>query len=443
MGIENEFNNDYFVYLDIGTPPQTQQCKVDMGSSDSFFISTGAASYSGQTTGMAWIGELPFNASESTTLYYYPQTFAALESFYFNVSGVFAADDITVQTKAGYGPIESENANGTARLTNMTFGLVENEGEFLRSCLIGLGLQGGELSIDTMENGKASPVYDNFPIAMKDNGLVNRVSYSVFLNQTIDGPSFVLFGGVDHSKYRGNLSTVPLVDYATDASLGRQFIGQPTDFQVVLSGISVSDGEKSIDVVQNARLPINVAFGTKTSTLPSAIGSQIARIFGMTLDNTEKILWMPCDREGYITLNFSGTDITIPLANFLEPQNTQMIGGYRACKVLLDTQDDPIWEIGDSFFRAAYVYVDLESFELSFAPGIYDSLEPIYEIAPASGNITNATHAPLYDYIGLNSTFNISTNNQTLYQVVNLSGAQKLNPCISVTLFALIAVLFV
>ncbi|PRT54667.1 Aspartic proteinase MKC7 [Wickerhamiella sorbophila] len=441
MAMEREGSTDYFIHLDLGSPPQRQYCKVDMGSSDSFFISGDGASTAAGGDTIVDPSEVPFNPNKSSTLFYYPATFS-FESFYFNVSGVFVADDISVQTQTSYSPAQGEVTNSSTQLTNMTFGLIEDEGYLLRSCLVGLGLQGGELSINSMENGNASPVYDNLPILMKKSGLVNRVSYSVYLSQDVDNPSFILFGGVDHSRYQGNLSTVPLVDYATDASLGQQFISQPTDFQVVLSGLTVSNGAKSIDVVQDARIPINVAFGTNTSMLPTSIGSQIARIFGMVYQNATKSYWMPCDRLGDLTFNFNGALITIPLENFVETQSSvKLEDGSQGCRVLMDTQEDPIWEIGNGFFGGAYVYVDLESFEVSFAPAIYGDLEPIYEIASAGGNITNATRAPLYDDAGLNNNFNISTNNQTFYSVVAFSSATKVGAYTPAALLAFIWIL--
>lgn len=427
-------NGFYYVSVNAGSPPQYLECFLDMSSSDSIFLANTAPVCSSQVSVGNGTAKSPcdytFNPHASSSIYYYPQGFPTFDSFYYNASGVFVADTMSIEFLGA-------SAQGV-KLNNMTFGLAEQNGKYLTSCMIGLGLQAGELSVTTLENGLASPVYNNVPMVIRDSGLTHRVSYSVYLSRTLSYDGFVLFGGVDHSKYSGNLSIVPLVDYATDTRLGKAIVGEPTDFQVALSGISIQSNGTTISVVSNARLPTSLAFGMPVTQLPTAIANQMAHILGMYFDTDAGIYWASCDRDAEIIFDLSGAEIRVPLKTFMVETGLQMSNGEPACAVLMTPQDDPLWVLGDPFLRAAYLYADLESFEMAIAQAIHsDSDEAQYEAAGPLGAITNATRAPFYAMSGLSSQFNISSGNHTFYPVVQLSRACLNTPTWSILLAGL------
>lgn len=52
--------------------------------------------------------------------------------------------------------------------------------------------------------------YDNFPVLLQKQGLINKIAYSVYLNSSNSTTGTILFGAIDHAKYDGALSTVPI-----------------------------------------------------------------------------------------------------------------------------------------------------------------------------------------------------------------------------------------
>lgn len=408
----------YTVWVAVGTPPQLQECVVDMTSSDSYFISNKLQDCSRTPKTCTFV----FEENMSSTLYYYPSTFPSFVSTAANFTGSFASDDVLLGIDVLPDGVEW---NGGYSLTNTTFGLAQNgTGYGTDTCVVGLGLKNGESCVTTMENGEVSPVYDNLPIAMKNQGFVNRASYSVYLNTWTSKTGFVLFGGIDHAKYHGNLSIVPLVDYAVDASLGTKLVGNPTDFQVVLNGISVSDGNRTIPIA-SMNFAVSLSLGNTLTTLPASVVKPLAKVLGLSSVNDELQYIFPCDREASIVFDLSGVEIAVPLSEYAYSLDANMTDGSPACAMLMTVQDDPLWCLGDPFVRATYIYVDLELFLAAIAPVKY-TIESDVEMAAANGSISGAHPAPHYNASKLTSAINVTAGNTTFFPIVEISAAPKL-----------------
>lgn len=408
----------YSVWVAVGTPPQLQECVVDMTSSDSYFISNKLQDCSKNTKTCTFM----FHESQSSSLYYYPSIFPSFVSTWSNFTGSFASDNVVVGMDVH---ADGLHWDGGYSLINATFGLAQNgTGSGPDMCVVGLGLKNGESSVTTMENGEVSPVYDNLPIAMKNQGFANRASYSVYLNTWSSNTGFVLFGGVDHAKYHGNLSVVPLVDYAVDASLGTKLVGNPTDFQVVLNGISVSDGKDTVPIA-SMNFAVSLSFGNSLTALPASVVKPLAKVLGLTSFNEGQDFIFPCGREASIVFDLSGVEIAVPLSEYAYDLNATMADGSPACAMLMTVQDDPLWSLGDPFVRATYLYVDLEMFLAAIAPVKYTT-ESDVEMASQNGTISGTTLAPQYNASKLSSAINVSTVNTTFFPIIEVSAAPRL-----------------
>lgn len=410
----------YSVWLTVGTPPQLQECVVDMTMSDSYVISSALPMCSDPTAKKSC--DFVFDAGNSSTLNYYPPTFPSFDASATNFSGSFVSDDM--QLGVSVSPDGLKWSNGIT-LRNSTFGLAQN-GTGVPACVVGLGLPNGESSVTTMENGQVSPVYDNLPISVKKQGYSNRASYSVYLNSWDSSEGFVLFGGIDNAKFKGNLSVVPLVDYAVDASLGTKLVGNPTDFQVMLNGISVSHKNATVPIA-STNIAVSLSLGNAYTVLPTSIVKPIASVLGLYIDPESGAYMMPCGRDATINFNLSGLEIAVPLSQYALEKNKTMVNGEKACMMLLEVQDDPLWLLGDPFVRAAYVYVDMDLFHAAIAPVHYTTESDVEVIGP-DGSYSRAERAPLFNLNKLSSNITTYPVNTTFFPTVATSAAAALSP---------------
>ena len=53
--------------------------------------------------------------------------------------------------------------------------------------------------------------YTNLPFAMKEQNLIAKVAYSLYLDSRDAVQGYILFGGIDHAKYTGDLKAFDIV----------------------------------------------------------------------------------------------------------------------------------------------------------------------------------------------------------------------------------------
>ncbi|GEQ68569.1 hypothetical protein JCM33374_g2237 [Metschnikowia sp. JCM 33374] len=84
--------------------------------------------------------------------------------------------------------------------------------------------------------------YENFPIRLKRTGVIKKVAHSIYLNDTECTSGTVLFGSVDHTKYYGQLQTVPIINlYSTSFSA-------PVALFIGLDSITLGDSNENIGI---------------------------------------------------------------------------------------------------------------------------------------------------------------------------------------------------
>ncbi|CAI1937925.1 Aspartic protease [Saccharomyces pastorianus] len=213
----------YVVKMEIGTPPQTAYLQLDTGSSDlcvneadtsycksladddniwtSNYELTATASEISSTTTSSKASNTPcsywgtFNPNTSST-------FKSNETF-FNISygdgtyyaGTFGTDVVSL---------------GNITLSNFTFGVSNDTAN--NGGILGVSLPSAEETDELgTPSGKTPFVYDNFPMALKNQGKIKKMAYSLFLNDPNARFGSILFGAVDKSKYSGQLYTLPML----------------------------------------------------------------------------------------------------------------------------------------------------------------------------------------------------------------------------------------
>lgn len=156
--------------------------------------------------------------------------------------------------------------------------------------------------------------HTNLPKLLKDNGLIESTSYSLALNNKGSSCS-ILFGGVDHSKYTGQLVSVPRVDIA----------GPSVRYLAAnLTAMSFVNNDTLIPINR----PILLDSGTTYTYLPTEMYNSIISYLGVDEEMTKQHGEPMLDIEAYgdyeIEFEFEGVakfvvkarDLAVPVSQF-------------------------------------------------------------------------------------------------------------------------------
>ena len=84
--------------------------------------------------------------------------------------------------------------------------------------IMGIGYKAGESISASIAAGEGGQLYPNVINVLKDQGHINQLAYSLWLNDLDSLTGSVLFGGVDTAKYHGELIALPVqLDSQSDA----------------------------------------------------------------------------------------------------------------------------------------------------------------------------------------------------------------------------------
>lgn len=209
--------------------------------------------------------------------------------------------------------------------------------------ILGLGYE--NLESPTANNG--DPTYVNFPIALKNQGLISSAYYSIYLNSTSAQAGSIIFGGSDSSKYTGPLQVAPF--------------DSPKYFFVKLNHLSPDGGdtiEGNYDVLLDS--------GTTESFLPQDTVDKIASYFPGAEKNPFSGSWVVDPNQipsGNLKFSFDGTNyILIPFKALVALDNSLQVN-----PPTLNTNI-----LGDVFLRYAYVIFDLDKKQASIAQAKFD-----------------------------------------------------------------------
>ncbi|KAM3869839.1 gastricsin-like [Diretmus argenteus] len=326
MYINNYADTTYYGAISVGTPPQSFQVLFDTGSSnlwvDSVYCNTQACNT-----------HTKFNPQQSSTFSSNGRTFY-LPYGAGSLSGSFGYDTVSV---------------GGIVITNQEVGLSTNEPgqNFVVAKFDGiLGL-----AYPSISAGGETPVVDN----MISQNLLQANMFSFYLSRGGQQGSELSFGGVDNSKYQGQLYWTPVTSetYWQIGVEGFQINGQETGW--------CSQGCQSI-----------VDTGTSMLTAPrqymaaimQSIGAQQGQ-YGMYTVNCNQMYNLPT-----LTFVISGVSFPLPPSAYII-QNNQ--NGYQFCSVgitptYLPSRDgQPMWIFGDVFLREYYSVYDRSNNRVGFA----------------------------------------------------------------------------
>lgn len=325
MELQNE-KTYYTTDLAIGSNKQVVTVSVDTGSSDLWVVGKGA-----QCTKKDCTATGVFDDSSSTSYKNMGEDFFIKYADKTSSNGTWATDEVSF---------------GDAKITGLQFGDVTTT-----------SLAHGVLGIarTTQENYKQA--YDNLPILLKKQGIINKTAYSLYLSSTDASKGNVLFGAIDKAKYSGELTTLPMPD---------------SYLSVNLQSVSYY-GE---DVTVNTSVVMDS--GTTLTYLPQAVVQLLVEKLGGTASGSHYKI--PCTANTNQTLDFQfeGVTIKVPYSDLL--LRTYYTDGTLSniCYLgVMETIDNKFNILGDNFLRNAYLYYDLDDKTIALAQAVYTDKEDI------------------------------------------------------------------
>lgn len=200
----------------------------------------------------------------------------------------------------------------------------------------------------------ANTQYTNFPILLKEQGLVNKNAYSLYLNSADAASGNIIFGGIDTAKFKGDLRYFDIVNI--DDS------GNPTDtavaFFVKFNGIT-QNGESLVSGSYNALLDSGTTLNYAPADIAHAFGSK----YGSYNSKYDGYV-TSCNTQGDdFSFEFDGLLINVPFSSLLWHLND----GSDSCLVSVLNSGSDFFILGDAFLRSAYVYYDLEDRKIGLA----------------------------------------------------------------------------
>lgn len=225
-----------------------------------------------------------------------------------------------------------------------------------------LGIGYPEDEVQAGKNGKGP--YENLPTRLASEGIIASRAFSLYLNDVNATKGSILFGGVDHAKYEGDLVTLPI----------EQVDGMYRKFLVTLTGVDL--GSRTIR--NDLALSVLLDSGASSSYLPDDIAQEILDDLGFKADKDTGSVKVPCSMRNdprNVTFRFSApASITVPMSQlvlrFGDEYRPRQKGGNQGeleCSFGIEPAQGRRIVFGDTFLRSAYVVFDLDNHEISMA----------------------------------------------------------------------------
>lgn len=260
--------------------------------------------------------------------------------------------------------------------------------------------------------------YANLPIKLRQQGIISKAAYSVYLGSSSAKTGTILFGGVDHAKYTGELTTVPIVSH-TGSTINR--------LEAKVDSITVNSTSDSVVVTSNL-YAANLDTGSTLSYFPSSLLSSLVSSLGGSQGTYSGYTVVNCPSSSEtMEINFSGRIISVPLKELIVTSGSTCLLG-----VIEQSSTSSYILFGDNVLRRMYVVFDLDDLQISIAQASYSSDSDIESIGDS---VPGAVSAADYSSTQLASSSTENTNTNAL----NDSTTYKVPKLLFISLIAVIS----
>jgi hypothetical protein len=243
--------------------------------------------------------------------------------------------------------------------------------------ILGIGYMINEVQV----NRFGLDEYPNLPQKLKDDKTITTNAYSLWLNDLDASTGSVLFGGVDTDKFKGQLSTLPII----------QEQGVYAEFVIALTDMGIGGNKTSL--FSNSNVAVLLDSGSSLMYLPNSVANAIYAQFNAQYDSRQGAAIVDCDlanQEGSLEFGFSGVTISVPYNELVIVAAVSR--GIPVCILGIGPADNGLSVLGDTFLRSAYVVYDLDNNQISLAQTNFNaSSSNIEEIKAGSNGVPGAS----------------------------------------------------
>ena len=186
---------------------------------------------------------------------------------------------------------------------------------------------------------------------MYNQGLIDCIAYSLWLDPGAAGHGRLVFGGLDTGKFLGQLETLHISMDNLDYNFAT----------ITLTKLTLSYKNKNVSLTDG---PLQVApdSGVTQIYLPNATADRIFASFGASYE--DDTAWVDCTyRTHRTTLDFlfGSTTISVPMSELISYYNASV------CYLNIQPTNDAL-SLGLAFLRSTYIVYDFSNNQVSLAP---------------------------------------------------------------------------
>ncbi|KAM0550577.1 hypothetical protein ACHAPJ_008835 [Fusarium lateritium] len=321
----------YGVEIAIGNPPQNILVKVDTASSD-LWVNSKCSSWTSSPSQEETCKQVPRYDPDSSR------------------SGKGPIDSIVLDYRIPYGHMlnldiyKDTVTIGDLELKNQTFGVASSSEEFSI----------GHMGLGPVTDRSIAVYESYYPLldSLAEQKVIASRAYSLGIPTGVDEYGSLIFGGLDKGRFSGNLTKTPIVE----SRIG----GARLTVNVSSVGAS-ADGTNKEYILKDTNFVLHSG-----NTIPRLNWDLVHQMWGDAGLYRGGDIWIDCDirnNPGGITFGFGDDNvITVPFREFVYalPQSDE--GAQEKCVVAVEGVDEGEQQVlGGSFFRAAYVVVDVDN----------------------------------------------------------------------------------
>ncbi|KAI8366188.1 aspartic peptidase domain-containing protein [Blakeslea trispora] len=408
--IYNDAGSQYLVEINIGTPPQTFAVTLDTGSSD-LWVPGSSCPTSDCPNGL-------FNESQSSTFTSLNKPFGLTYGIG-SVNGTYVTDTVSISdatvtsqqfglAKTTSNILTNTNTITTAIAhTNHTLQLnsyAASSSSSSSSTTTSNGILGLGYPRLTAASSTGSSPYNPFVFNLVANGVISDPVFSIYLNnlEKKGWVGEVVFGGVDTSKFSGNLTYMNVVSLSSTqrSKSGNKkkkkravsFNNNNYYWMVGAQGISVTDSNTPNNHSASFTFNSNSAYildtGTTLTYLPTSMAKAVVEAVvgtgGYTTDTSSGAYIVSCSASSStkqvvlkMKASSSSTEpvtLAVPISDLIIPLDADSVSAARYCVFGIAPSSgsigDNLYLVGDSILRSVYMVYDMVNDRVGIAPAV-------------------------------------------------------------------------
>ena len=222
---------------------------------------------------------------------------------------------------------------GPATLQNVQFG-VATESKDTFSGILGIGYGKG-----------IATRYPNFVDQLREQNATRVKAYTLALGSKDAQEGVIVFGGVDTSKFAGNLAKLPILPAAKSPD-------QVPRFWVDMQSISITPPNGVNRVYEGSNTPVFLDSGSTMTLLPQNLTTAIANDFGAQAPDENGFYRIDCAltaMNGTLDFAFDGVTVKVPYKEL-----TREVPSDPPACFLGIMASEKFTLLGDTFLRSAY-----------------------------------------------------------------------------------------